>query len=201
MPRLLGVAAVVAAASFLIRLRLPYGSSTPLRLNEWQWPECFALYGLGVVAARQGWTARVPDGPALQARRATAITGAVTAVFLAGSLPLGVGEEEILGGWHWPALAVACAEGLLTVFGSVWVLAVAQRSLDRSGRRGQALARSAYAAFLVQGPVLIGLALLLRPVPVGAEVKAVCVAGAGVVLCFALGRLLVTRVPGLGKVL
>jgi hypothetical protein len=199
-PRLLGVAVVVAAMSFLIRLRLPYGSPTPLGLNEWQWPECFALYGLGVIGARHGWTARVPDRLAVQARRATAITGGVTAVFLAGSLPLGVGEEEILGGWHWPALAVACAEALLTVFGSIWVLAVAQRSFDRAGRRGQALARSAYAAFLVQGPVLVGLAVLLRPVPVGVAIKAGCVAGLGVVLCFALGRQLVTRVPVLARV-
>jgi hypothetical protein len=78
---------------------------------------------------------------------------------------------------------------------------VCQRRLDRALPWGPALSRSAYAAFILQGPVLVGLALLVRDVPVAAEVKAVVVACGGVAGSFAVGRLVVDRVPGLRRVL
>jgi hypothetical protein len=49
--------------------------------------------------------------------------------------------------------------------------------------------------------VLIGLALLIRPLPLPAELKAVMLVVAGVALCFALARLLLRHVPGLSRVL
>jgi hypothetical protein len=200
-PVLLGVAGLVAVGSFVVRLAWPYGAATPLNLNEWQWPECLALFAVGIRGAREGWLAAVPEGLARQARTTTVLTGLVLAVFLVASLPFGLGPDDILGGLHVGAAVLASAEGLLTVFGCVWALAVAQRRLDRSFRRSPELARAAFAAFLVQGPVLIGLAVLLRPLPVSAGVKALTVAVLGVTLSFWLGRLLVTRVPVLARVL
>ena len=55
------------------------------------------------------------------------------------------------------------------------------------------MARSAYGAFVLQGVVLIGLMIALRPIGVPAEVKAVAVAGLGVAGSFALAWVLVTR--------
>jgi hypothetical protein len=96
---------------------------------------------------------------------------------------------------------VACLEGLLTVFGSIWLLAAAQRHLTGWTRRGPVLARSAYPAFVLQAPVLIGLALAMRPVPVPAEIKAGTVAFGGLALSFGLARLLVSRARVLGRLL
>jgi hypothetical protein len=58
-----------------------------------------------------------------------------------------------------------------------------------------------YGAFMVQGTVLIGLAIAVRPIPVVAEVKALVVAGGGVAGSFALAWLLISRVPGIPRVL
>jgi hypothetical protein len=92
-------------------------------------------------------------------------------------------------------------EGPLAVSAAVWLLAVAQRSLDRPpGPFGRGLARSAYGAFILQGPVLIGVALALRAADVPAEVKALVVACAGVATSFALAWLLVRRTR-LGRIL
>jgi hypothetical protein len=91
------------------------------------------------------------------------------------------------GGWHVLAFMFAALESALAVFGPVWLLAVAQRHLDRHLRwAGPVVSRSAYGAFLVQGLVLIGLAVALRPVGVPAELKAVIVAGGGVAGSFTL---------------
>ena len=83
---------------------------------------------------------------------------------------------------------------------SPWLLGLAQRHAGPRGRLGHALARSAYGAFLVQGPVLIALALALRPLAVPAEIKALAVAAAGVGESFAMAWLLVTRTR-LGRIL
>lgn len=63
------------------------------------------------------------------------------------------------------------------------------------------LGRSAYGAFLLQGFVLIGLALALRPLGLPAELKAVLVAAGGVAGSFALAWLLVSRVRWLARIM
>jgi hypothetical protein len=62
------------------------------------------------------------------------------------------------------------------------------------------MSRSAYAAFLLQGVVLIALMVALRPLDVPAEVKALTAAGLGVAGSFALAWLAVHHTP-LGRVL
>jgi hypothetical protein len=96
---------------------------------------------------------------------------------------------------------LAAIEGPLAVGASVWLLAVAQQRLARSpGPFGCAMSRSAYAAFLLQGVVLIALMVALRPLGVAAEIKALVVGGLGVAGSFALAWLLVTRTR-LGRVI
>jgi hypothetical protein len=92
-------------------------------------------------------------------------------------------------------------ESVLTVFGPVWVLGVAQRRLARPLWRGAQLSRAAYAAFILQGVVLIALAVAVRPLPLLAEVKALVVAVGGVLGSFALAWTLIRQVPGLGRIL
>jgi hypothetical protein len=46
----------------------------------------------------------------------------------------------------------------LAVSASIWVLAFVQRHLSGTGRLRRAMARSSYLAFMLQGPVLVGLA-------------------------------------------
>ena len=57
-----------------------------------------------------------------------------------------------------------------------------------------------YAAFMLQGPVLVGLALALRPTGLPAEAKAILVAVLGIAVSFGLAWPLVTRTP-LGRIL
>jgi len=55
------------------------------------------------------------------------------------------------------------------------------------------MARSSYLAFMLQGPVLVALALVLRPLALSGDVKALLVATLGIVGSFALGWLLIQR--------
>ncbi|WP_406046534.1 hypothetical protein OG799_12305 [Micromonospora sp. NBC_00898] len=86
------------------------------------------------------------------------------------------------------------------VAGSVWVLGTAQRRLLCGGRLSVACGRSAYAAFILQGPALLTLAIAARPLALPAEAKAVLVAALGVPVCFGLGWLVIDRTR-LGRIL
>ena len=92
-------------------------------------------------------------------------------------------------------------ESVLNLFGSVWLLGLAQRHLHREHLWGPALTRSAYGAFILQTAVLIGLALALRPLALPAEVKALLLATGGVAGSFGLSALLLRYVPGAARIL
>jgi hypothetical protein len=200
---LLALAAVVATATFLVRLGFPFESERYVDLNLYEWPASIALFGLGVVASRNGWLTAVPARLQAQSRTLSLLAVGAFGVFIAvGYILGGVGQETWAGGWHWDAIAFAAFESTLAVFGPVWMLGVAQRRLNREFRWGSpSIGRSAYGAFMLQGLVLIGLAVLLRPLPVPGEAKALIVATGGVAGSFAVAWLLIRRVPVVGRIL
>ncbi len=201
--RLLALAVLVAGATYLIRLAVPLGGSNKLvSLNVWEWPGCVTVFALGVVGYRLGWLEELPDRLRRRTRAVTLGALAGFAVF-AGVIPVvGMDEDRMWGGWGWPAAVFVSLESLLVVFGSLWLLSAAQRHLDRDFRwAGPRVSRSAYGAFMVQVVPLIGLAFALRPVPMPAEVKALVLAVASVVASFGVAWLLISRVPGLRRVL
>lgn len=197
---LVGVGATIAGASFVVRLWFPVDTGQTLNLHLWEWPQCLGMFLFGIASARRGWLAPVPARIARGCGVAAVVAALSTPVLILTADPLGLQEEAYFGGFGWPSFATCVLEGTLAVCACVWILAFAQRRLDRQGELGRKLARSAYGAFLLQAPVLIGLALAMRPVDVPAEVKALVVAGVGVVASFALAWPLVTRTP-LGRVL
>ena len=200
---LLGLAAVVGIATFFVRLAFPFDSQRYLDLNFYQWPECVALFALGVAAARRGWLDVVPARLRRQSRTATlAAAGGFVAMVVWGAVAGDFEEDVWRGGWHVEALMMAVLESVLAVFGPIWVLGVSQHRLrDRLRWAPPRIARSAYGAFILQGLVLIGLAVVLRPLPLVAEVKAIIVAAGGVAGSFALAALLIRRLPGIARIL
>ena len=198
--RLLVLAGLVAATSFLVRLVYAYGSEAgKTDLQFWEWPGSIAAFGLGIIGRELGWLNQVPDDLARSCRTTAFVSlAAMSALVFAAGFADRI--DEGLGGWHWLAALFALIEAPLILCGSIWLLTVAQRRLDRRYRGDAVLSRICYAAFIVQGFVLIGLAAALRPLPAPAEIKALVVVAGGVAGSFGLGWLLV-RLPGLRRVL
>jgi hypothetical protein len=192
---LVALAAAISLATVFLRPIFPAASGQIGQSHLWQWPQFVAMFGLGIVAAQRGWLDPVPD----RIRRGcgfAALGGVAAWVIVAGTMAATGVDGSVLfdPGLHWAPLTVAALEGPLAVGTSVWLLGLAQGRLNRRpSPLGRAMARSAYGAFVLQGVVLIGLMIALRPLSVPAEVKAVVVASLGVAGSFALAWLLVTR--------
>jgi hypothetical protein len=198
---LLLAAAVVAPASFAIRLVYPYGGESGFTdLNLWEWPACIAAFILGVRGSHEGWLTAVPERLARQCRNGT-LLGTVAMAALLTVVGILDAIDDAMGGWNALAMAFAATESVLTIFGSVWLLGVAQRRLCWRHRYGAVLSRSAYGAFILQAVFLLGFAVALRPVALPAEVKAVVVAVASVGCSFAAAWLMISRVPGMSRAL
>ncbi len=190
----------IGVTTFVVRLVFPLGSEQILQAHLWQWPQCIASFLLGVTAATRGWFRPVPGR---QYRRAGVATLAVVVgLMLSIGVAIALGDEpdDFYGGWGGYPLVYAVLEGVLVIAGSVWALGFAQRHLAGTGPIRAAMGRSSYAAYMLQGPVLVGLALLFRRTSLPIDAKALLVATLGIVGSFALAWSLVSRTP-LGRVL
>ncbi len=185
---------IVAGTTFLTRLVFPARSGQIGDLHLWWWPQCLGMFLLGAIGGRE-LAERVPDDIYRFARAVVAGTIAVLPVAAAflGVLDLAQNAEPFLGGFTWQALVLALVEGILVVAGSLWLIGLAQRRLTGQGHFTEGLARSAYVAFVVQGPILLSLATALRPLQLPAEIKAPAVGAGAIALSFAIGWFVTSR--------
>ncbi|MFC5286756.1 acyltransferase [Actinokineospora guangxiensis] len=186
---LVALAAAIAATTFLVRLAFPARSGQPGDLHLWQWPQCAAMFAFGTIAARHGWASAIPD-PVHRVCGLFACTALVVvpaAGLLAGLGELDSASRPYLGGWSVPAAALAVAEAVLVVAGAIVLLGAAQRRITGNSEFRHRVSDAAFAAFVIQGPVLMLLASALRPLPTPAEVKAPVVGLLAVAVCFGVG--------------
>ncbi|MFI6095409.1 acyltransferase [Lentzea sp. NPDC051213] len=189
-----GMTMVVAGATFLTRLVFPARSGQVGDLHLWWWPQCLGMFLLGAIGGRK-LAERVPDEIYKATRNVVVATIAVlpVAAVLLGVLDLSKNADPFLGGWRWQAFVLAAIEGILVVAGSLWLIGLAQRRLTGQGPFTEGLARSAYVAFVVQGPILLCLATALRPLDLPAELKAPLVGAGAIVVSFAIGWYVTSR--------
>ncbi len=178
-------AAVIAAATFLVRIWFPVNSPQFLDVHIWMWPQSAALFVLGAMASERGWLAALADDLRRDCHRAA--LGAVAA--LAVMIVLSSGPDAFKGGWHWEAAGFAGFEGVFSVSVSLIVLDRFRRRHAHQGALGRTLANAAYGAFVAQGPVLVLLALALRTASLAGDVKFLLLAPTSVAASFGLAAL------------
>lgn len=189
------VAVAIAVGSMVVRLWFEIDSFQVFAAHVWQWPQCLALFVLGVLAGERGWLSPVTP----RQRRIGGAAAAAALVVLLVAIAGAASPDDFAGGTGWQAALAAGCEGAMAVGVSVWLLGLFQQRFDRTGPLRAALARAAFGAYVIQAPVLVGISLLAGPLPVPPEVKVLVVAPLAVAAAFTLAWLL-TRVPGVRRV-
>ena len=191
----------ISLATLLVRPLFPFDSRQAGMVKLWQWPQYLGMFGFGIVAVQRGWLDRVPERIWRKCRLAVLLALAPLLLAFAAIALAGSSTNSTARGVHWAPAVLAALEGPIAVGACVWLLGAAQRHLNRPpGARARALARAAFAAFVLQGPIIIGFQIALRPLGLPAEIKALAVACAAVAGSFALAWALVSRTP-VGRIL
>jgi glucan biosynthesis protein C len=187
-------------AGFVVRLKFPVNWNFQfLNLQFPNFAQYILMFMAGLLAYRSGWLANMPEAAGRFWLRMAGIT---LLLYVPGALLGGALESDqpFLGGWHWQSLYFSLWEAFLCVGLCLGVLYLFRRYANRQSGLSAYLSRSAYAAYIVQAPVITAIALLARDLPYHPLLKFVLVALIVVPLCFAVGGLL-RRLPLAARVL
>lgn len=198
---LLAVAAgVIAVASFAVWQVWPVLGETVLNLKVGEWSQGAVLFGLGVLSGETGWVERLPRSLVRRIGWTALAALCLAAPLVAYGVSQADASSDLLAAPDWPTGAFALLDGVIAVTWSVWLVCWFRRRWTTHGRLLDRAARASYAAYVLHPLPLTTVMVLFAPVPLGAPLKFVLVAAAGVPLCFAMGYGL-TRLPGVGTVL
>jgi glucans biosynthesis protein C len=190
----------MALASFFVRLIIPVGwRFTLLNLQLTFFAQYIAMFIFGLWAYRQNWYSKLPDSTGRFWLRVTAV---VVLMYVPGALLGGALESDLpfKGGWTWQSLYFSAWEAFLCLGLCVGILYIFRRYLNHQSSFVRFLSQSAYAAYIIQVPILVTVTLQLRSLELHPLLKFALAALIAVPLCFAIGGL-VRRLPYADKVL
>ena len=193
-------AAVLGVVSFGVRIAMPIGGSIPFpHIQPPFAAQYLALFPLGAIAYRRGWLAAIPES---YGRGAAWVVGALFASFF---VLFGVGEamsqpiDVYMGGRHWQALAYALWEQSMCVAMVVLLLTTFRARFNDPSALGRRLGASAYAAYILHAPVLLGVSLACRGWQASGLVKFAVVGTVTAIATFAVSDA-IRRLPGVRAV-
>jgi glucans biosynthesis protein C len=198
--RVAAVGVAIAVLSFATHLVFPYGEEH-LHIQFALFPQYAILFGLGCAAGRRGWLETLTP----ELRRRCGIVGllailALPVLLLAGGFTESDAKQDLYaGGWHWQAAGTSLVEATLAATLPLFLIGWFREHWTRQGPLLRGMAASAYGAFIIHPPVIVGLALALQGTPIPAELKFMLVLTGGVVGSFGITSLAL-RIAGVGNV-
>ncbi|MBI4896810.1 MAG: acyltransferase [Actinobacteria bacterium] len=189
-------AGAIAFCSFCAHLAFPIGEEQ-FHVQLGMFPQYIAMFALGVAAGRRGWLETI--SPRMQWRCGAA--GVAGILVFAASITLGgffdsdKKAELFAGGLHWQASLASLTEGVIAVCISLWAVSHFRRRYNTLRPLAARMAPSAYGAFVLHPPVIVGLAFALAPLPGPDEIKFVTLLTTGIAGAFALASILSRWTP------
>jgi len=183
-------ALLMALASFIVRLKFPMDwNFKPMNLQLPYFAQYVAMFIAGLVAYRHNWLENIP---ARTARFWLWVTGIVLLMYVPGALLGGALESDqpFKGGWHWQTAFYDLWEAYLCVGLCIGLLYLFHRYANHQSSLTVFFSRSAYAAYIVQVPVITGVALLFRDFSYHPLLKFALAALVAVPVCFGIGALI-----------
>jgi glucans biosynthesis protein C len=194
------LAIALGAVTFLVRIWLPVGYQFELLGFQFPFfPQYIVFFIVGIFAYRGDWLSTLP---AKTGRLWLSVAGVLWAVFL-GMIIYAAATDTVglyFGGVSWQAAFFAFWEQSFAVCVSIGLLVWFREKLNHQGRIAKLLSDNSFAAYFLQTPILVGLALAVASIEMPLVLKFLLVAPIGVALCF-IGAYLVRKIPRVNRVL
>jgi hypothetical protein len=194
------LAVALGAVTFIVRIWLRVGYQFELLGFQIPFfPQYIVFFIVGIFAFRGNWLLTLP---VKTGRLWFRVAGILLAFFLSMIVYAAMTDTVGLyfGGLTWQAAFFAFWEQSFAVSVSIGLIVWFREKLNRQGRLAKVLSDNSYAAYFLQTPILVGLALAVASIEMPLTLKFLVIAPIGVVLCF-VGAYLVRKIPRVNRVL
>ena len=180
----------LALVSYLLRIVVPIGASTPVLgfPTPAYLPQYLSFFILGAVAFRRDWFRTIPSSMGK-----VGLGVALAATILLFPLALS-GQSAFLGYGYWQSAVYALWDSTVSVGMGLGLITSFRHFFPRPGRIGRFLSQQAFTVYVVHIPIIVLLALALRGMNPAQLLKFGLAAIIGVPLCFAVAYL-VRKIP------
>ena len=194
------LAIALGAVSFLVRIWLPIGYVlNPFGFQLPFFPQYVAFFILGMIAFSGNWLLSMPSKTGMFWLRIASILLIVFLMVLSFAAVTGT-VSMFFGGLKWQTVFFAFWEQTFAVSITIGLTVWFREKLNFQNRFFKVLSENSYAAYVLQAPTLVGLALGLASVEMPLFLKFLAVAPIGVALCF-VTAFLVRKIPKVNLVL
>ena len=203
-----GVGGLLAFAAVLVLATTVTRVFFPIETNFYNFQLCFfpqyiAAFVVGLAAAKGGWVRELVASRRARLAGWLGLIGGPLAflllIFLGGTTA-DHGVKLYFGGWNLRALGLAVCEQFAGLGLALGMMAWFQRSFNRENPVARWLSARSFAVYVLHPPILVGLTLCFRPIPIGPCLHVVLLTLTGLGLSFAVADV-IKRVPGLRRIL
>jgi surface polysaccharide O-acyltransferase-like enzyme len=191
---------VLAAATFLVRLKWPIGSNF-YALQFCFFPQYIFMFIAGIFAYINSWFEKINHRKAVfwLVVLIIAILSWPLIIFFSGAFE-GADITILAGGFNWQAFTYALWESVVCVSISIVIIYYFREKLNKQNRFFKTLSDSAYTVYIIHPLIIIPLAYALMAFDLHPLIKFLIVSVIGVSLSFLMGSL-IKKIPFLKKIL
>jgi hypothetical protein len=187
--------AVMAAATFAVRIVIESGASV-LNVHPGDLPQYLLMFVAGAHGYRGNWMMGLAERSCFRwGGLALAISVPLFAVLVVFGGGLEGDTSLYAGGFNSVSAAKCLWEALVCASMSLLMLAVYRRHFDAQGPFAKWLSDNAFGVYLIHPPILIGCAILLHALPLGAIAKALLLTMLAAIGSFAVSAFILRKSP------
>lgn len=196
----------LALASYLLRMVVPIGTSTPvLDFPTLAYlPQYLSFFVFGTVAYRCNWFRTIPNSMGIVGFGMALVAGVLLfPLAFSGhllSLDLSPAVKNFTGNGHWQSAAYALWDSTFSVGICLGLITLLRRFLDWQGKVGSIMSQHSYTVYIFHIPIIVFLALALKGIELEPLLKFGLAAVIGVPLCFSIAYL-VRKIPLASRIL
>jgi len=192
---------IIAAFTFVIRLGAGAGMNFYNLLLSY-FGQYIPLFIVGILAYRHDLFAKIAYASGRRWLVCGIAFGSLGWLLLMGLTGGWTGSESALyGGFTWQSAAYSLWESAIAIALDIGLIVVFREKLNRQSKFVKTLAENSFAVYVFHTPIIIGAALLFRPVALPPAAKFAVMAAVCLPLVFLAAHFIIRRIPLLKKVM